>query len=65
MEFTKMLSSFSAGRPSRISGPTLRPNEEAFGTFELRLMSLNNLRDKGLIDGLEFNNKKKAILDEL
>ncbi len=64
-EFAKMLSSFSAGRPSRISCPTLKPNEEAFGAFELRLMSLKNLRDKELIDELEFNNKKKAILDEL
>ena len=64
-EFTKMLSSFSAIKPSPLSGATLKPNEETFGAFELRLMSLKNLRDKGLIDKLEFDNKKKAILDEL
>jgi len=64
-EFRKMVSSFSARKPSPLSGCTLKPNEEAFGTFELRLMSLKNLRDKGLIDELEFNNKKKVILDEL
>jgi hypothetical protein len=64
-EFTKMLSGFSARRPSPLSGPALKPNEEAFGSFELRLISLKNLRNKGLIDELEFNNKKKAILDEL
>ncbi|MHB8204565.1 MAG: hypothetical protein ACYDHG_12790 [Desulfomonilaceae bacterium] len=64
-EFTKMLSSFSARKPSPLSGTTLKPNEETFGAFELRLMSLKNLRDKELIDELEFNNKKKAILDEL
>ncbi|MGA8833821.1 MAG: SHOCT domain-containing protein [Desulfomonilaceae bacterium] len=64
-EFTKMLSSFSARKPLPLCGTTLKPNEETFGAFELRLMSLKNLRDKGLIDELEFNNKKKAILDEL
>jgi hypothetical protein len=63
--FKKMVSSFSVRKPSPLVGPTLKPNEEAFGTFELRLMSLKNLRDKGLIDELEFNYKKKAILDEL
>ncbi len=63
--FTKMVSSFSVRKPSPLFGPTLKPNEETFGAFELRLMSLKNLRDKGLIDELEFNNKKKAILDEL
>ena len=63
--YKKMVSSFSARRPSQISGSTLELNEKAFGTFELRLMSLKNLRDKGLIDELEFHNKKKAILDDL
>jgi hypothetical protein len=64
-EFSKTVSSFGASNRSPLSGPTLKPNEEAFGTFELRLISLKNLRDKGLVNEMEFNNKKKAILDEL
>ncbi|MFA6221040.1 MAG: SHOCT domain-containing protein [Desulfomonilaceae bacterium] len=64
-EFTKKLSSFKTGKPSLLPNHALNSSEDVFGAFELRLIRLKKLRDKGLIDELEFNNKKKAILDEL
>ncbi len=64
-EFTKKLSSFNARKPSPLSNHALNSSEDVFSSFELRLIRLKKLRDRGLIDELEFNNKKKAILDEL
>jgi hypothetical protein len=64
-EFTKKLSSFKTGKPSLLPNHALNSSEDVFSSFELRLIRLKNLQDKGLIDELEFNNKKKAILDEL
>ena len=64
-EFSKKVSRFMAEKPSLVSNHAPNPNDDVFGALELRLMRLKNLRDKGLIDELEFNNKKKAILDEL
>jgi hypothetical protein len=64
-EFTKKLSSFKTGKPSLLSNSAPNPSDDVFGAFELRLVKLKNLRDKGLIDELDFNNKKRAILDEL
>jgi hypothetical protein len=64
-EFTRKLSSFKTKRPSLLPNHDLNSSKDVFGAFELRLLRLKNLRDKGLIDELEFNNKKKAILDEL
>ena len=64
-QFTRIISNFRTRKPSLPSIPLLKRNEEAFNTFELRLRSLKALRDKGLVDELEFKNKKKAILDEL
>ncbi len=64
-EFSKKVSRFMTAKPSLLSNHAPNPSDDVFGAFELRLMRLKNLRDKGLIDELEFNNKKKAILDEL
>jgi hypothetical protein len=64
-EFSKKISRFMTEKPPLLSNHTQNPSDDVFGAFELRLTRLKNLRDKGLIDELEFNNKKKAILDEL
>jgi len=64
-EFSKKVARFMTEKPPLLSNHTQNPSDDVFGAFELRLMRLKNLRDKGLIDELEFNNKKKAILDEL
>lgn len=63
--FKKMGPNFRLQKPSPLFGHTPQPNKKAIGELELRMMTLKNLREKGLIDELEFNCKKKSILDEL
>jgi hypothetical protein len=64
-EFLKKVSRFMTEKPSLLPNHSPHSSDNVVGAFELRLMKLKNLRDKGLIDELEFNNKKKAILDDL
>ena len=51
-----------AAKPSLLSNQPQNPSDDVFGAFELRLVKLQNLRDKGLIDELDFNNKKKNYI---
>ncbi len=51
----------AGGKPKLASKPTVNNND----VIESRLIRLKSLREKDLINEVEYGEKKKAILDEL